>query len=193
MKKFDRGHYREFQLPQWFNGPEALTETLYQAWSRRYKDLYERGGECDVEETFEEVIKALGVPVDRLSHWRYSYMAWIFSMAAMPTIKHYYPEDWKYFLVQKQVLACLEEGSEIPDELADTLFAKPTIRNYQTADEAYSVLYNYLKSLHRQLAYDAVIDILYDAITGDAISGFAAAKRDIFNWWLIEVIRQLIV
>jgi hypothetical protein len=30
------------------------------------------------------------------------------------------------------------------------------------------------------------LDILYDAITGDAISGFAEAQRDMFNWWLIE-------
>ncbi|MBD2775427.1 hypothetical protein [Iningainema tapete] len=35
---------------------------------------------------------------------------------------------------------------------------------------------------------DLPIDILYDAIAGDAISPFAAAKIDLFNWWIIDVV-----
>ncbi|MUG95082.1 hypothetical protein F7734_23040 [Scytonema sp. UIC 10036] len=39
-----------------------------------------------------------------------------------------------------------------------------------------------------QAADEEIIGILYDAITGDAISPFAAAKRDLFNWWIIDVV-----
>lgn len=62
------------------------------------------------------------------------------------------------------------------------------VGRYQAADEAYSIFYGLVKTLDRKTAYKAILHILYDAITGDAISGFAAAQRDMFNWWLIEVI-----
>ncbi len=54
--------------------------------------------------------------------------------------------------------------------------------------EMSNIFYGLLQTLNTKTAYNAILDILYDAITGDAISGFAAAQRDMFNWWLIEVI-----
>lgn len=39
LKKFARGYYREFRLPQWFNGSEELTEIWQQVWNRSYPDL----------------------------------------------------------------------------------------------------------------------------------------------------------
>lgn len=59
---------------------------------------------------------------------------------------------------------------------------------YQAADEAYNIFYGLLKTLNKESAYEEIIDILYDALTGDAISPFAAAKRDLFNWWIIDVV-----
>lgn len=59
---------------------------------------------------------------------------------------------------------------------------------YQAADEAYNIFYALLKTLNKESAYEELIDILYEAITGDAISHEAAAKRDLFNWWIIDVV-----
>lgn len=59
--KFARGHYREFLLPQWFNGSEALTKILQEVWNRSDPDLHDRGGKDDLEAAIEEVLKTLGI------------------------------------------------------------------------------------------------------------------------------------
>ena len=79
--------------------------------------------------------------------------------------------------------------SEKAIDLAKILFPNINkIGKYQAVDEANNVLYNCLQTFNKELAYESVLDILYDAITGEAIAGFALSKRDIFNWLLIEVI-----
>ncbi|PSB39731.1 hypothetical protein C7B69_01735 [filamentous cyanobacterium Phorm 46] len=189
MIKFNIGHYTEFKLPKNLDIPEKLKETLQAVWDRQYRDLYERGGKSDVEAAFVEVLTAFGMPNDAISHQRYVYMAYAMALASQPTIKHYFPEERKVEIVQAIVSCWLKDGCEIPETWADTLFSNINeIGRYQASDEAYSILYGLVKTLNPKTAYKAILHILYDAITGDAISGFAAAQRDMFNWWLIEVI-----
>ncbi|MEG3892872.1 MULTISPECIES: hypothetical protein [unclassified Microcoleus] len=189
MFEFDIGYYRNFQLPSNSDIPEQLQETLHRVWERKYRDLYETGGKYNVEEAFVEVMTAFGMPNDAISHQRYVYMAYGIALAAKPTIKHYFPEEDKADRVQKIVSCWLKDGCEIPETCADTLFPNINkIGKYQATDEAYNIFYGLLQTLNTKTAYNAILDILYDAITGDAISGFAVAKRDMFNWWLIEVV-----
>ncbi|MEG3907982.1 hypothetical protein QT979_08975 [Microcoleus sp. w2-18bC1] len=189
MIQFDIGHYTDFKLPNNSDIPEQLQQTLHTVWDRKYRDLYERGGNSDVEEAFVEVMTSFGMPNNQISHQRYVYMAYGIALAAKPTIKHYFPEEDKADRVQKIVFSWLKDGCEIPETCADTLFPNINkIGKYQATDEAYNIFYGLLQTLNTKTAYNAILDILYDAITGDAISGFAVAKRDMFNWWLIEVI-----
>ncbi|MGL5066181.1 MAG: hypothetical protein ACRC62_39935 [Microcoleus sp.] len=189
MRKFEIGHYTDFKLPSNSDIPDRLQQTLRAVWDRKYDDLYERGGDSDVEEAFLEVMQAFGMPNDEISHQRYIYMAHAMALAAQPTIKHYFPEERKVEIIQAIVSCWLKDGCEIPETWADTLFANSKeIGRYQAADEAYSIFYGLVKTLNKKTAYHAILHILYDAITGDAISGFAAAQRDMFNWWLIEVV-----
>lgn len=104
LKKFARGYYREFHLPQWFNGSEELTEILQQVWNRSDSDLYDRGGEDDLEAAIEEVLKTLGLPNNEITHKTYVYMAWTMALAAQPTIKHYCPNDRIFRCVKKQII-----------------------------------------------------------------------------------------
>lgn len=189
MIKFDIGYYRNFQLPSNSDIPGQLQETLHRVWERKYRDLYETGGKCNVEEAFVEVMTAFGMPNDVISHQRYVYMAYGIALAAKPTIKHYFPEEHKADIVEAIISCWLKDGCEIPETWADTLFPNINkIGKYQATDEAYNIFYGLLQTLNTKTAYNAILDILYDAITGDAISGFAAAQRDMFNWWLIEVV-----
>ena len=189
LKKFSRGHYREFRLPQWFNGPEELTKILQEVWNRSYPDLYDRGGEDDLESAIEEVLKTLGIPNTDTTHKRYVYIAWTIALAAEATIKHYFPDDQIFPRVEKQVLLWLESGVEVPDNFVNTVFSDlEQIGKHQASGEAYNILYATLNSLASENAYIAVLDTLYYALTGDAVSGFSAAKRDIFNWLIVEVI-----
>lgn len=189
LKKFSRGYYKEFRLPQWFNGPEELTKILQEVWNRSYPDLYDRGGEDDLESAIEEVLKTLGIFNKELTHKRYVYIAWTIALAAEATIKHYFPDDQIFPRVEKQVLLWLESGVEVPDNFVNTVFSDlEQIGKHQASGEAYNILYATLNSLASENAYTAVLDTLYYALTGDAVSGFSAAKRDVFNWLIVEVI-----
>jgi hypothetical protein len=64
MIKFDLGHYTDFKLPSNSTIPEQLQQTLQTVWDRKYDDLYETGGKCNVEEAFVEVMTAFGMPND---------------------------------------------------------------------------------------------------------------------------------
>jgi len=189
MFEFDIGYYRNFQLPSNSDIPEQLQETLHRVWERKYRDLYETGGKYNVEEAFVEVMTAFGMPNDAISHQRYVYMAYGIALAAKPTIKHYFPEENKTDIVQGIVSCWLKDGGEIPETWADTLFPNINkIGKYQATDEAYNIFYGLLQTLNTKTAYNAILNILYDAITGDAITGCTEARRDMFNWWLIEVV-----
>jgi hypothetical protein len=189
MIEFDIGYYSDFKLPSNSDIPEQLQEALHRVWERKYRDLYETGGKCNVEEAFVEVMTAFGMPNDAISHQRYVYMAYGIALAAKPTIKDYFPEENKTDIIQGIVSCWLINGGEIPETWADTLFPNINkIGKYQATDEAYNIFYGLLQTLNTKIAYDAILDILYNAITGDAISGCTEARRDMFNWWLIEVI-----
>lgn len=189
MIEFDIGYYSDFKLPSNSDIPEQLQETLHSVWERKYRDLYETGGKCNVEEAFVEVMTAFGRPNDPISHQRYVYMAYGIALAAKPTIKHYFPEENKSDIVQGIVSCWLKESGQIPETWADTLFPNINkIGKYQATDEAYNIFYGLMQTLNIKTAYNAILDIMYDAITGDAIYGCTEARRDMFNWWLIEVI-----
>ena len=189
LKIFTRGHYREFRLPEWFNGPEELTKILQEVWNRSYPDLHDRGGKDDLEEAIGELLKTLGTLNNEMTHKRYVYIAWTMALAAEATIKHYFPDNQIFSLVEKQVLLWLEKGVEVPDNFANTVFSDlEKIGKYQAAGEAYNILYATLNSLEVENADEAVLDILDDVLTGDPVSGSTDTKRDIFNWFIVEVI-----
>jgi len=122
MLKFDLGHYTDFKLPSNSTIPEQLQQTLQTVWDRKYDDLYETGGKCNVEEAFVEVMTAFGMPNDAISHQRYVYMAYGIALAAKPTIKHYFPEEHKADIVEGIVSCWLKDSCAIPESWADTLF-----------------------------------------------------------------------
>jgi hypothetical protein len=187
--KIDAGYYTEFKLPQDLVLPNNLLILIHEVWNRKYLDLYENGGKYNVEQAFEEVLQTFGMPINTIGHQRYVYMAMGMTLAAQPTLKYYFPDDSRPEIVVAKVNNWIENGVEVPDNFADSLF--PDINEggmYQAADEAYNIFYGLLKTLNQESAYEELINILYDAITGDAISPFAAAKRDLFNWWIIDVV-----
>lgn len=142
-----------------------------------------------VNSDFEELLEAFGKTDQIDQHKRYIYLAWAMALTTQSIIKHYYPKDNSFYKVEEQVKLSLIQGTKNVNHLANQLFLNINkIGKYQAVDEAYNILYNCLQTLDQELAYQAVLNILYDAITGEAIAGFSLPKRDIFNWLLIEVI-----
>jgi hypothetical protein len=183
-----QGLYRDFRLPDWFGGPEPLREALRRAWSGRYADLYDAGGREDVDDAFKLVLSQLGDPDEHIPQKRYVLTALAMALASRPTLRRYHPEDERPGVVLAEVARWLEDKSLPGQELAPSLFPEAgKFGRYVAVDEAYSIFSELLRSLDPRHTDTSVKDILYAAITGDAISEFAAANRDIFNWWLVEV------
>ena len=55
-------------------------------------------------------------------------------------------------------------------------------------DEALDVLKNSLKVLDIQQSKEALLNILDDCLEGYAIFPGSQGRRDLFNWWLLEVV-----
>lgn len=185
---FSQGEYSEFFISQRLNLPQPLIDRLREAWNKKYIELYENPGIFHVEEEFKYILNVFGAPADTISHQRFVYMAMSIAVSAQPLLKHHFPNDYRPNLVLEKVNSWLEMNTKVSDNLADLLFPDINERGIsQATDEAYNIFYGLLVILNKENAYETMIDILYDAITGDAISSFAAAKRDLFNWWLIDV------
>ena len=190
MRKFDVGYYPEFKLSENFPIPKELEERLKLAWNTYYDDFNEGCGdvldECtDVLYYFSDEVKWYSV-----EHKRYVYMALAFVYASIPVIKRLRPEDDRPEKVLEIVDIWLKTESPKIEEWADKLFPEISTRvGGSFLDECYNNLYNLLKILTApNFASYFISDIIYDAFTGEWAGGNLEGKRDIFNWWLINVI-----
>jgi hypothetical protein len=187
MKTFNNC-FTEFLLPEWFDGPEDLKETLRKVWDKQYSDLYDEGGNCDVYDAFKDVLEAFGMPDNVTGHKRYMYMGWAIALAASFTLKGWFPEDERPEIALEQVRSWLKQGTEVPLNLADTLFSDYHQKGAHTAaGEAYTVFYRFLKTLDQTQAYQNLLWMLDDAFTGEALTLQHLERREFFNWWVIDV------
>lgn len=177
-----------FQLPQWFDGPESLQVALREVWETKYDDLYEDDATAETDEAFGSVLLAFGQPDTIVSHKRYVYMGLAIALAARPTLTYRFPKDKRPDLVLEKVSAWLEREEWSGSEWAELLFADYWTGAHTEANEAYDIFRQLLKMIHINDAYYALINILDAAINDEAISPHYWAKRAIFNWWLIEVV-----
>jgi|GEM_PF-1171695 len=187
MKTFNN-FFTEFLLPKDFNGPEKLKETLRGVWDRRYRELYDEGGDCEVYDACEDVLKAFGMPDNSIGHKRYVYMGWPIALAASFTIKGWYPEDERPGIALEQVRCWFQQGTEVPLNLADTLFSDYYQKGAHTAaGDAYAVLYRFLKTLDQTQAYQNLLWMLDDAFESEALTLQYLERREFFNWWILDV------
>lgn len=176
---------------KWIDQTTALFQTLQRIRDQQYADFPTDQGHNDVEDALEEILYALGDPVEEIGHQRYAYIGWALALAAQPRIKHYYANDSRSDVVLSQVALWMTSPFDIsasaevlfPEMASEEGFGGP-----QGADEAYQMFYNLLKSLDSKQAYDMTLDILVDAITGESIIASLSKKRQLFNWLLVDVI-----
>jgi hypothetical protein len=183
--------YNSLNSPELICGSSRLFNTLYKVYDSRYADFYLDNGSNDVEESFDTVLKVIGDPMDLINHQRYVTIGWAIALAAQPTIQYYFPDDSRPDTVVKHVSLWLANQIKLSGNVANTLFPeinKDGFGGHPAADEAYHIFYNLIKSLDPKGAYEAIVDILYDAMTGDAIIPSSRKKRQLFNWWLIDVV-----
>ena len=181
-----------------FRIPDGLLYRLSQVWEHSYAELYEdaRENTISLESAISGILNLLensdstyNDPV--ASHRRYIWMGLILANSAEPTIKSYLPEDTR----AKQIFQCVQDYLQVPELLSEfhpenlisELFPRISVGN-QAIDEAFDVFKNLLRILDRDRAKVALIEMLEDCLEGYAIFPGSQGRRELFNWWLSEVV-----
>jgi hypothetical protein len=190
MIEFPLGYYREFQLPDWFDGPKDLEQLLWRLWRYTYPDLYEEPEPDRPAATLtaaeEEVMAFLGDPAEASPHRRHISMVWALALASLPTVRAWAPHDHG----PDQVLAMIETflaGRRVDIPPVESIFPD-VVTPPQALHEALDVFRRALQALQPTHAREAVLDALADCFEGYAVFPGGAGRRDLFNWWLVEVV-----
>ncbi|MDJ0731076.1 MAG: hypothetical protein QNJ33_13885 [Crocosphaera sp.] len=189
----DSSHYQTFQIYDNYKIPSSLHDLLYQVWNSSYEELYEESIEetISLEELYVKILNAFEDNNFDSLHYHYLLMAMIMSQAVLPTIKAYLPDDTRPQKVYQYIDNYLENkitlaNSEITT-IINELFLHPSEGN-QAIDEALDVFKNLLRVIDFEGAKEALLNILDDCLEGYAIFPGSQGKRDLFNWWLLEVV-----
>lgn len=190
-------YYPEFQFSSSFEIPSSLRDLLHEVWLRHYEELYEEeaDGTTPLEDTLEEVLQVLWNEDDSFGHSRYVLMALILELAVKPTVEAYLPDDKRPEFILKLTAMWLEQALESSNwnrchsisELNNGLFPQISVGN-QAIDEALDVFRNGLRVFDASQAREALLEILDDCFEGYAVFPGSQGRRDLFNWWLIEVV-----
>jgi hypothetical protein len=181
--------YPNFQISSSFEIPEFLRQLLYKAWQNRYEELYEEeaDGTITLEETLLEILDALGDRDNSPYHYRYVLMALILALAVEPTVKAYLPNDQKTEQIIRLVINWFENKQVATKETINQLFPQKSVGN-QAIDEALDVFKNLLQTLNPVKAKESLLEILDDCLEGYAIFPGSMGRRNLFHWWLLEVV-----
>ncbi|WP_204103858.1 MULTISPECIES: hypothetical protein [Spirulina sp. CCY15215] len=176
-----------------FDVPSSLYNCLSQVWQYSYEELYEDNTENSItlEDAIDRVLDSLADNDITGSHRRYIWMALILANSVEPTIKSYLPNDTR----TKQIFQSVQDRLQTPksssqfnaEYLISELFPQVSLGN-QAIDEAFDVFQNLLRVLDRDRAKEALTEMLEDCLEGYAIFPGSQERRDLFNWWLLEVV-----
>ncbi|GFE68618.1 hypothetical protein [Chroococcus sp. FPU101] len=179
-------HYTDFKISPTYEIPQSLREILYTAWQFQYEELYEEKEKntISLEEILNQILEALNS--DKLGHQRYIIMAIILAKAVEPTILAYKPNNSIPQEVFKYINQKLEQKN-VSNNLIKSLFTQEDI-SYQAFDEAMDVFQQILYIFEPEKAKNALLAMLDDCLEGYAIFPGSEGRRDLFNWWLLEVV-----
>ncbi len=182
-------YYPSFKISPLFEIPSYLRNLLQELWQKHYEELYEKeaDGTTSLENAFEKILDTLWSRSDKICHRRYVWMAYALALAAKPTVEAYLPNDLRSEQVIERTATWLKDvaASSVPE--INNLFPQMSVGS-QAIDEAIDVFRNLLRVTVPELAREALLEILDDCFEGYAIFPGSAGKRDLFNWWLVEVV-----
>lgn len=189
--------------PPLHNVPASVKVKLDEVWQKSYAELYEptTNEATSLQDTVEEVLELFQDQDKTLVHLRHVWMALILAVVVEPTIKYYQPENTIPDQTIEKMSAWLlktikaEINSEIPfdfDPPADVLnicsVSAKQIEEFQTLHEVLNVYTNAIKTLNPKQSLEALIDILDDCLEGYAVFPGSYGRRELFNWWLLDVV-----
>ncbi|WP_332863922.1 hypothetical protein [Pannus brasiliensis] len=181
---------------------------MNKALKASYGELYEEDADytTSLEDTLREIL-GLFQSNNPIGHLRYVWMALILSLTVQPTLAYYQPDNplpdytinrMIVWLIEtlEEILSLTEKTSLIKkcnniNELRDDFFSCKTtkaIPSLQILSEALDVYQNAIKTIEPDRSLEALLEILEDCLEGYAIFPGSRGRRELFNWWLLDVV-----
>lgn len=191
------------------NVPDSLKGVLSKVLQQHYEELYEpeAEGTASLQEALDEILESFQGGNRTLSHLRYVWMALILASVVEPTVEYYQPNNsmpeetiskialWLLETLKKMLdhkgefaqVAREEEAKAIVDSFR--IFSENNkLASFQVLYEALDVFSNAIRTLDYNQSLEALLNILDDCLEGYAIFPGSYGRRELFNWWLLEVV-----
>ncbi len=185
------------------NIPDYLRVKLSEVAQKSYAEIYEpiTDNATSLQEALEEILALFSDDNQILGHVRYVWMALILAVVVKPTIEHYQPNNSladetisRMLLWLLKTIEAATSSKMLPIEISD--FEQPDISSsfleklasFQILNEAFNVYVNAIKALNKDQSLEALINILDDCLEGYAIFPGSEGRRDLLNWWLLDVV-----
>lgn len=188
--------------------PTSLQKAMVTAWNQHYEELYESESDGTVllEDTLGKILDSFQSSNQTLSQVRYVWMALTLAVVVEPTIKYYQPDSQvpenTINQLTKWLLKTLAEmfdqkehfNRDFENLVSNTsgninhLFDDKNISSFQVLSEALEVYVSAVKTLEPNHSLQALLDILDDCLEGYAIFPGSYGRRELFNWWLLDVV-----
>ncbi|MTJ20239.1 hypothetical protein FJR06_02390 [Dolichospermum sp. UHCC 0352] len=176
--------------------PDSLRLVIQRIQGYSYAELYEEKNiqGISLEDSLITVFDAIEKEKNNLDiSYCYFFMAIVMGIAVQPTIKSYLPRekitkitgnifeylfrDWIYYQHNYQ-----------PNLNVSFQNYQNTLGQYQALDEAVDVFDNIPQVLESIKTREAILNILDDCFQGYAIFPGSQGRRELFDWWLLDVV-----
>ncbi|MTJ13805.1 hypothetical protein FJR11_14645 [Anabaena sp. UHCC 0187] len=173
--------------------PDSLRLVIERIQGYSYAELYE---EKDIqgiglEDSLITVFDAIEKEKNSLDiSYCYFFMAIVMGIAVQPTIKTYLPRETitgniLQYLFQNLIYS---QDNYQPNFNISFQDYQKKLGQYQALDEAVDVFENMLQVLESVKTREAILNILDDCFQGYAIFPGSQGRRELFDWWLLDVV-----
>jgi len=187
--------------------PEEMQLLFSQIKLEHYEELYEpeADGTDSLQDALKKVLELIQHRDKKLAYYRYLWMTLILILVVEPTLEYYDSNN----LLPKQVINLISSvlqnniNSKINTKIIDNNALDKLITeilkshesyfqnkeaNFQEINEALDVFYNAMKVIKYDQSVEAILEILYDCLEGYAIFPGSYGRRELFDWWLLDVV-----
>lgn len=189
--------------------PESIQVTLSRVGQQHYEELYEPEAEdaASLQDALDEILEVFQSNNQTLSHIRYVWMALILASVVEPTVQYYQPlnlipqktisklELWLLENLEKMLDSKKKFSNALREEefngLVDGIqieYTNKKVENFQIIFEALDVYRSAIKTLDYNQSLESLLDILENCLEGYAIFPGSHGRRELFDWWLLEVV-----
>lgn len=188
--------------------PASLQKAIVTAWNQHYEELYESESDGTVllEDALSRILNSFQSSNQTFMQIRHVWMALTLAVVVEPTIKYYQPDhpipektinkltNWLLKTIAGLFYPQENFNREFDNVLNDRsgdinhLSSDKKISSFQVLSEALDVYISAVNTLEPSHSLQALLDILDDCLEGYAIFPGSYGRRELFNWWLLDVI-----